>query len=337
MTIDLAGSGTVPTGLSGQFVHLSDGIVRAVRLSEGQASSYCERSVATGVTNLVSFGRSILAFGDGVLAYEFGVDLDAARRVDLAGAHRRLTAHPKVDPITGELHLLTSTCDPPQLHVRVSPGFLTRTIRSIDNAPSQSRQLELTRDNVVLLADGFVGVADRSGLRPLPTWFPIDTDARHLATVHADGETVVVYTTGPSLVRWTVDRRTTTVEAHVLDATPQSFASTNRQFLHTANRFLWTVGSGAVHKHDLFGGSRESHHFGRGQQPGEHVFVADPGRAGTEDGGWLVGFVHDETTHRTDLVVLDAQAIEQPAVTAARFARHISGRSRCTWIPTVQI
>jgi carotenoid cleavage dioxygenase len=337
MTTDLAMNGTVPTGLSGQFVHISNGIVSAVRLSEGEAPSYRERSITTNATNVVPFGSSTFVFGDGVLAYELGDDLDTARRVDLAGARRSLTAHPKVDPITGELHLLTFTSDPSQLHVTVSPGGLTRTIRSIDNAPNRSRQLELTRDHVVLLANGFVGVTDRSGLRATPSWFPIDTDARHIATVYAAGETVVVYTTGPSLVRWILEKRATTAYSQVLDATPQRFASSNRQFLPSTNQFLWTVGARAVHKHDLLGGTRQSHNFDRGRHPGEHVFVADPGRDGIEDGGWLVGLVHDEMAHETDVVVLDAQAIEKPPVVAARVARRIFGPSHATWIPTVQI
>ena len=114
--------------------------------------------------NLIAFGSSILALGDGALAYELSARLDTIRRVDLAGARRSLAAHSKVDPHTGELHLLTFASFPSQLHVAVSRGALTRTIRSIDDAPSRIRQLELTRDDVVLVADGFVGVTARAGV-----------------------------------------------------------------------------------------------------------------------------------------------------------------------------
>ena len=306
-------------------------MVHAVSLGAGRAVSYRNRSITTDVaaTNVVSFGSSILAFGDGALAYELGAGLDTIRRVDLAGARRSLTAHPKVDPITGELHLLTFATDPAQLHVSVSPGGLTRTIRSIDNAPNRIRQLELTRDHVVFLADGFVGVTDRTGVNANATWFAVDTDERHIATAHTHGDTVIVYATGPSLVRWTLHRRAANLHCDVLDATPQAFASSNP----ASNRFLWTVGTGAAHKHDLLAGTRQSHDFGAGRQPGELVFITDRDRSSAEDGGWLVGFVHDETRNEADFVVLDAQAVERPAIAVVQIPRRIPGGAHGMWIP----
>ena len=334
--IDLPVRGSVPTALSGQYVCISEGTVDAVSLAEGGAPSYGHRSFPTDATNVIAFGSSILAFGDAVLAYEIGADLDTMRRVDLAGASRSLTARSKVDPNTGELHVLTFTRDPSQLHVRVSPGGLTRAVRSIDDAPSRIWQLELTRDHAVLLAEGFVGLTDRS-LGARTSWFPVDTEARYIAAAHDDGEIVVVYGTGPSLVRWTLDRRSTTAQSQVLDATPQTFASSNRRPVGDAHRFLWTVGSDAVHKHDLLAGTRQSHDFGSGRHPSDHAFVADPDRSGTEDGGWLVGFVHDDKRHEADFVVLDAQAIERPAVAIVPIPRRIPNGAYGTWIPKVQI
>ena len=309
---------------------IGNGTVHAVGLGEGRAPRYRDRSIPNDATDVVSFGSSVLAFGDGALAYELGAGLDAARRVDLAGARRSLTAQPTLDPATGELHLLTFASDPSQLHVRVSPGGLTRTIRSIDNAPNRIRQLALTRDDVVLLADGFVGVTGRTGARADATWFAVDTDARRLATADADGEAVVVHTTGPSLVRWALHRRTATADSQVIDATPQTVASRN-------GCLLWTVGSGAVHEHDLVAGTRRSHDFGEGRHPGAFVFVTDPERTRLEDGGWLVGLVHDETRRETELVVLDAHAIVQPAVAVARIPRRIALGARGAWASAVQI
>jgi carotenoid cleavage dioxygenase len=132
-------------------------------------------------------------------------------------------------------------------------------------------------------------------------------------------------------------RRTTSANCQVLDATPHTSASSNRRPSDGARRFLWTVGSDAVHKHDLLAGTRQSHDFGSGRHPGEHVFVADPDRNREEDGGWLVGFVHDESRNETDFVVLDAQAIERTTVAAVRIPRRIPNSAHGTWIPTAQI
>jgi carotenoid cleavage dioxygenase len=334
---DLTVRGSVPMGLSGRYVCIGEGMVEAVRFDEGRATSHRNRSIPADATTVMAFGASIFAFGDGALAHELSSALETIQGVDLAGSRRSLTADPKFDPITGELHLLTFKSDPSQLHVSVSPGGLTRTIRSIDDAPNTIRQLEVTRDHIVFLADGFVGLTDRTGLTRTTTWFPIDTDARHLAVAHEQGETVVVYATGPSLVRWTLQRQPTTAHSHVLDAAPRTFSTSNSRRAGASHRFLWTVGSGAVHKHDLLAGTRQSHDFGGGRHPGQQVFVADPDRSGIEDGGWLIGFVHDETTHETELVVLDADAIERPAVALARMPRRIPTSSHGTWIPTKQI
>lgn len=327
---------TVPRGLSGQYVCTGAGLVHVVTLTEGRAPSYRDHPNVADATNLISFGSSILAFGDGMLAHELGAGLDTMRPVDLAGARRTLTAHPKIDPITGELHLLTFPSDESQLLVSVSAGGLTRTIRSIDNAPNRIRQLALRDDDVVLLADGFVGLTGRSG-DANATWFPIDTDARHLAICHAHDEHVVVMTAGPRLVRWVLHRRTEIVHSEVLDATPQVFATHNPRPSGAMTKYLWTVGSGAVHKHDLLTGTRRSHDFGSHRYPGEFAFVVDEHRRTAEDGGWLVGFVQDEATRETDFVVLDAHAIEGPAVCVAHIPRRVARRAHGTWIPTVQI
>ena len=199
-------AGKLPAALSGQYMRIGpnridpnslpadwaggEGMVHAVSLDAGRAISYRNRWITTDAVaqklaveptpgprtvgddvvaaNLIAFGTSILAFGDGALAYELSARLDTIRRVDLAGARRSLVAHSKVDPHTGELHLLTFASIGSQLHVAVSRGALTRTIRSIDDAPSRIRQLELTRDDVVLLADGFIGVTARAGVNTQP-------------------------------------------------------------------------------------------------------------------------------------------------------------------------
>ena len=113
--------------------------------------------------------------------------------------------------------------------------------------------------------------------------------------------------------RCTVGRRPST--AQVLDATPQAFATQQR----TAARRRRTGSSGPSvpaprTSTTCSPAPAAATTSTAADSPGGLVFVADPDRSSTEDGGWLVGFVHDETRHETDFVVLDAQAIERPAV-----------------------
>ena len=260
--------------------------------------------------------------------------LDTVRRVDLAGARRSLAAQAKVDPHSGELHLLTFASAPSQLHVAVSRGALTRTIRSIDDAPSRIRQLELTRDDVVLIADGFVGVTARAGINTTATWFEIDTEARHIADAYAHGESVIVHATGPSLVRWTLDRRAATAHCEVLDPTLHRSATSNRRQPGTPQRFLWTVGAGTAHKHDLLTGGHRCHDFGDGRTPGELVFVADLDRS-EHRGRWLARRIRPRQRQaiRPSFVVLDAEVIERPAVATVHIPRRIPHGAQSTWFP----
>src|SRR5262245_36463921 len=141
MGTNLRATGTLPAALSGQYAQIDPigGTVHTVTLDAGNANAYRNRRLDADVaaTNVVAFGRSILALGDGALAHELSPQLDTIRPVDLAGACRTLVAHAKVDPHTGELHLLTSSTAPSQLHVAVSRGGLTRTTKSIDDAPGR--------------------------------------------------------------------------------------------------------------------------------------------------------------------------------------------------------
>jgi carotenoid cleavage dioxygenase-like enzyme len=188
----------------------------------------------------------------------------------------------------------------------------------------------------VLVAQGFVGVAARAGADIKPVWFAIDTEARHIACAYGREETVVVYATGPSLVQWTFDRRALTVESDVLDASPHTFATSNRRQPGSPQRFLWAVGSGAAHKHDLFTGDRRSHDFAERRTPADLVYLADPDRSSTEDGDPLVGFVHDRAGDQAEFVVLDAENIEEPAAATVHIQRRVPCGGRGTWIPAHQ-
>ena len=369
---DLPVSGTLPAALSGRCLRIGPdpigtpataaagptgvGMVHAVILQAGGAASYRNRWITTAAaahqlgaeptpgprhigsdvvaTNIIMFGRSIFALGDGALAYELTADLDTRRRVDLAGAGRGLNPHAKLDPLTGELHLLASTPDAIQVHVTVSPGGLTRTTRYIEDPPSRIHDFAVTRDHVVLLADGFIGVTRRTGVDEAVIWVAIGTGDRRIATAHGDAGSVVVHTTGPSLERWTVYPTASAVEHHMLDETPQAYPITNPRLIDTAHRYLWTISARIAHRHDLVTGERHTHDFGPHRQPGELSFATDPERIGREDGGWLVGLVHDDGGNETDFVVLDAPSARRPALATVHIPRRIPNGTHGTWIPS---
>ena len=360
--------GTFPAGLSGQLIAIGpsvdadssgidtpdadNGMVHSVLLHAGRFISYRSRWVVTtsvaqrlGVapppgprntgpdivaSNIVAFGGSILALGEGSLAHELTPELDTLRRVDLAGQSRALAAFPKRDPITGGLHLLTVAPTETQAHVVVSSGALTRTTRTLDDAPTRITDLAITRDRVVLAADGFIGVMPRAA-DSHTTWITTDLDSTLLIHAHDVGDSVVVYAVTPWLERWTLRASSATMHREVLDRTPRRFARTSDQPVDEVPRFLWTAGNGTADKHDLETMNHVRRIFRPGH-PGDLVFVRDVARLDDADGGWLVGFVHNQAPDETDLVVLDAADLA--LIDSVRIHRHIPCGVHSTWVPS---
>ncbi len=340
---DLVVRGALPSGLSGRLLGIGSepgvdgGVVHSIDLDAGRCISYRNWRVVTDAvaSNFIHFGGSILALGEGTVAYELASDLGTLRRVDLAGQHRGLSAYPKRDPITGDLHLLAVAADGAQAHVIVSSGALTRASRPIIGAPGLVRDLALTRDRVVFVTDGFVGVASREGDAHI-TWVGTGIDAPCLVHAHDAGDTIVVHTLTPSLERWTLDIASAAVHRGVLDPTPRRFARTSDRPVDAAPRFLWTTGDGTADKHDLATTSCLHHIFEPHRLPGDLVFVADTARPSDADGGWLVGFVQHASRDETDIVVLDAADIARPAIATVRIPRRIPLGLRSTWIPSLE-
>lgn len=358
--------GTLPAGLSGRLVAIGrssdggapgaeDGMIHAVELHAGRATSYRSRWVITDAvakrlginpspgpghtgrdvvaSNIVTFGGSILALGEGALAYELTHDLDTLRRVDLAGQSRGLSPYPKRDPISGDLHVLAVAASGAQSHVVVSAGALTRTSRSIADAPNQITDLAITRDHVVFVTDGFVGVTSRDR-EAHTTWIATGSDAPHLVHAEAVGDTIVIDALTPALERWTVSAASATVHREVLDPTPRRFGRTNARRAGVPLRYLWTGGGVTVDKYDLLTPTRVRHRFPPHCRPDDLAFVRDDARPSDADGGWLVGFVQHASKVQTDLIVLDAADIARPALATVRIPRRIQRELRCTWIPS---
>ncbi|MFZ9157822.1 MAG: carotenoid oxygenase family protein, partial [Ilumatobacteraceae bacterium] len=78
-------------------------------------------------------------------------------------------------------------------------------------------------------------------------------------------------------------------------------------------------------------GSKTMHDFGPHAHPGEFVFVQDSESAG-EDEGWAMGFVHDESTNRTDLVILDASDLSKPAVARVHLPQRVPYGFHGSWV-----
>ncbi|MFC1409434.1 carotenoid oxygenase family protein [Streptacidiphilus sp. N1-12] len=89
--------------------------------------------------------------------------------------------------------------------------------------------------------------------------------------------------------------------------------------------------SSAVHRYDLLTGTSASHHFTVGRTPGEASFVPKDSTPGGP--GWLMTFVHDAGTDRSDLVILDADDLASPPVATIHLPGRVPFGFHGNWLP----
>ena len=307
-------------------------MVHAVELHAGRAVRYRNRWVTTDnvartlgtdpipgppaaavdivATNVITFGGRTLALGPGALAYELDDQLATLGRVDLAGHGRGIGAHPQIDPLTGALHLV-SYGDEPAHHI-VSPNSHTRITVPVPDAPGPLQDVLLTRERFVLLGEGFVGITDRTG-QAAPRWVETPTSPAPSPPATSAGDVAVV-TASRSLVPMDLQRgrrpprrprrHTPALRHHQPRTGLGPHLPVDRRRRRRDRRCTATTCAPAT------GPPMTS---GPAVTPARITFVPDPTRLHREDGGWLVGFVHDDNRNEADLIVLDAAAIDRPA------------------------
>jgi carotenoid cleavage dioxygenase len=186
---DLEVTGALPPELDGRYLRNgpnprlgSDpghwfggaGMLHGVRLSGGRAEWYRNRWVDTRVesgerilgpdgrdlrrtvanTHLIEHGGSLLALCEGGLPYEVTGDLETKGAYDFGGRLRTaMTAHPKTDPVTGELFFYGISMARPYLtfHVADASGALMRSIPVDVPAPTMMHDFAITEHHVIWL------------------------------------------------------------------------------------------------------------------------------------------------------------------------------------------
>ncbi|MGH9137361.1 MAG: carotenoid oxygenase family protein [Acidimicrobiales bacterium] len=145
----------------------------------------------------------------------------------------------------------------------------------------------------------------------------------------------------PTFDRWTVDLAAGKVIEERLDDRGQEFPRHDERLTGRRHRYGYAAGfigddvgfdfADALLKHDLAGGRTATRSFGAGTKVGEFVFVPSALDA-TEDEGVLMGFVHNEGTGRTDLVLVDAATLDD--VATVHLPTRVPYGFHGNWIPT---
>lgn len=189
-----------------------------------------------------------------------------------------------------------------------------------------------------------IGLLPRNGESADVQWFEIDPCyVFHTLNAYEEGTDVVIDVvrhprmfatdfTGPNegpahLTRFTVDTVAGKVREHRFDEHSQEFPRYDERLTGRRHRYGYAAGvvaegvrtGDSLLKHDVVAGTTTERRLGAGKEVSEFCFVpSSPDSA--EDAGVLMGYVHDRTTDRSDLVLLDAETLDDVA------AVHLPGR-----------
>ncbi|MFC9817635.1 carotenoid oxygenase family protein [Streptomyces virginiae] len=181
--------GTVPPELTGRLIRNShnpkpgitpthwfkgSGMVHGIRLRDGRAEWYRNRWVrtpaldgapymtdkgpdltaSTAGTHVIEHAGRLLALSEAALPFELTADLETVGAYDFGGRlTSAMTAHPKEDPVSGELHFFASSPFPPYLihHVASADGKVLESQEVPGASAALKHDFALTEHYVVFL------------------------------------------------------------------------------------------------------------------------------------------------------------------------------------------
>jgi 8'-apo-carotenoid 13,14-cleaving dioxygenase len=392
---------------------LGAGMVHGVRLAEGAALWYRNRWVRSreivdalgeetggrtlgGANNthvIGHAGRTWAIVEAGAPPVELGYELDTVGVNDFFGTltDGAFSAHPKVDPDTGDLHAMAYKWPDFADHVQyVHVGRDGRVKNTVDVPVPGMVMMHDTSitEHYVVIYDLPVTVnfdllqrgmrfpfawnpdyAPRVGLLPRSSagrpcggaediiWCDVGACyVFHPMNAYEDQGNVVLDVCryermfesdvhGPfgdslaSLDRWTINPQTRRVTEQRIDARAQEFPRCHPALNGKAYRYGYSVAVGAdgggfpaINKHDLKTGVCTQHGLGAGRHAGEPYFVPREG-ARSEDDGYLMSFVFDAGSDRSELVLLDAQDLEAEPVARVILPGRVPYGFHGSWVP----
>lgn len=315
---------------------------------------------------------------------DFGGRLDGA-----------FTAHPKIDPVTGQMFAFGYSAIPPYLryHVFDASGSLTRSVDVDLPAPVMMHDFVITEHHAVFLDApavfdlmGFaaggpmiswqpergtrIGVMSRDGDGSDLRWIPVeDCYVFHFLNGYSEGDRVVIDAcrlprmdigldpaappppadADPAgyLTRFTVDLSAgTAVHERIADLSGD-FPRVDDRVAGRTHRYGYvaTFGSGrpdpsirgldgqfdSITAHDLRRGTETTYRPGPGRVVGEPVVAS--ATSGDEGDGWVLTYVHDRATDRSEVQVLPASDVSAGPVATVQLPRRVPFGFHGSWIP----
>ena len=199
-----------------------------------------------------------------------------------------------------------------------------------------------------------IGLLPREGTDTDTRWFDIDPCfVFHTLNAYEDGDTVVIDVVRhdrmfatvlngpdegpPTLARFTLDLSGHKVREERFDDHAQEFPRFDERRTGRQHRFGYSVGfqgslpGDSVLRHDLAAGSTLVRSLGTGLEASEFCFVANDGTTDEAD-GVLMGYAFDRASGTSDLVILDAETLED--VAAVHLPARVPAGFHGSWNPT---
>lgn len=388
---------------------LGSGMVHGLRMRDGKALWYRNRYVVddnvaeakelppvsgpdraveigggTANTNIIQHAGQTLAIVEaGNLPVELTYELETVRRSDFDGTlPGGLSAHPHLDPDTGELHAAVYSPMKQEIQYVVvgTDGRVRKTVEVPVPGSPMVHDCMITKNYFILLdlpvvLDGDVieaghsfpykwhpeygarvGLLPREGMAEDVTWHEVDPcyvfhpmngyeddDGRVVLDVIRHSEMFASDMRGPNdgtstLDRWLIDPTGGPVKESRLDDRSQEFPRFDERLTGKPYRFGYTAGLGAglslegLKKHDLVSGTSQIHTEGKHRIFLEPVFVPESPDAG-EDEGWVMAYVYDQTTEKSDVVILHAQDFAAPPIATIHLPQRVPFGFHGNWMP----
>ena len=141
----------------------------------------------------------------------------------------------------------------------------------------------------------------------------------------------------PCLKRWTLNKNSGNLSEIQLAEQSVEYPRINDSLVGKEYDYIYTammtsdLRFGAAYKHSVRSATTSVHDFGPGRATMEPVFVARNGGV-AEDDGWILSYVFDDNTNKTDVVILDARNFEGPPVATVQLPVRVPYGFHGNWI-----
>jgi carotenoid cleavage dioxygenase len=197
-----------------------------------------------------------------------------------------------------------------------------------------------------------LGVMPRTGGDADVTWYDIDPCyVFHPLNAYEEADNIVIDVCrkenvmagsieAPALLtRWVIDTQAGRVSETQIDDRSIEFPRVCDTRVGLKHRYGYAAGlAGSVPygeryiKYDLDDSSATVIELGEGREGSEAVFVKDP--AGTrEDDGWLLAYVYDNASNKSELLILDAGSMSEEPVARVMLPARVPMGFHGSWVP----